>query len=84
MQRVSPVVTTDVLHLGKYDSITKTATFLGGYSQKSQSERRQEMLDHANADQINAVSEMVLSLLRNRIPFHPINPFNKSRRHFEY
>ena len=32
VQSVSPAVTTDVLHLGKYDSITKTATFLGGYS----------------------------------------------------
>ena len=30
------------------------------------------MLEHANADQINAVSEMVLNLLRNRIPIHPI------------
>ena len=39
VQRVSPVVTTDVLHLGKYDSVTKTATFLGGYSQKGQSEQ---------------------------------------------
>ena len=30
------------------------------------------MLENANADQINAVSEMVLNLLRNRIPVHPI------------
>ena len=30
------------------------------------------MLELANADQINAVSEMVLNLLRNRIPVHPI------------
>ena len=30
------------------------------------------MLEHANADQINAVSEMVLNLLRNRIHVHPI------------
>ena len=30
------------------------------------------MLEHANADQINAVSEMVLNLLRNKIPVHPI------------
>ena len=30
------------------------------------------MLEHANADQINAMSEMVLNLLRNRIPVHPI------------
>ena len=33
--------------------------------------RKQEMLEHANADQINAVSEMVLNLLRNRISVYP-------------
>jgi len=30
------------------------------------------MLEHANADQINAVSEMVLNLLQNKISVHPI------------
>jgi len=30
------------------------------------------MLEHANADQLNAMSEMVLNLLRNGIPDHPI------------
>ena len=30
------------------------------------------MLEHANADRINAMSKMVLNLLRNRIPVHPI------------
>ena len=30
------------------------------------------MLEDANADQINAVSKMVLNLLRNRTPVHPI------------
>ena len=34
--------------------------------------RRQEMLEHANANQINAVSEMVLNQLQNKIPVHPI------------
>lgn len=34
--------------------------------------KRQEMLEHANSDQINAMSEMVLNLLRNRISIHPI------------
>ncbi|KAL9952251.1 hypothetical protein ACROYT_G039476 [Oculina patagonica] len=33
--------------------------------------KREEMLQHANADQINAVSEMVLNLLKNRIPLSP-------------
>ena len=46
--------------------------FLEAILKEANRNRRQEMLDHANADQINAVSEMVLNLLRNRIPVHPI------------
>ena len=46
--------------------------FLEAILKKANQNRRQEMLEHANADQINAVSEMVLNLLRNRIPVHPI------------
>ena len=30
------------------------------------------MLEHANADQVSAVSEMVLNLLQNRMPVLPI------------
>ena len=33
--------------------------------------KHQELLEHANADQINAVSEMVLNLLKNWIPVKP-------------
>ena len=33
--------------------------------------KRQELLQHANADQVNAVSEMVLNLLKKRIPVKP-------------
>ena len=33
--------------------------------------KRQELLEHANADQINGMSEMVLNLLKNRIPVKP-------------
>ena len=33
--------------------------------------KHQELLEHANADQINAMSEMVLNLLKNRIPVKP-------------
>ena len=38
------------------------------------------MLTHANADQINAVSEMVLNLLKNRIPVKS-RTLNKLKRH---
>ena len=46
--------------------------FLEAILKEANQNRRQEMLEHANADQINAMSEMVLNLLRNRIPLHPI------------
>ena len=37
--------------------------FLEAILKEANRNRRQEMLEHANADQINAVSEMVLNLL---------------------
>jgi len=33
--------------------------------------KRQDLLQHANADQINALSELVLNLLKNNIPVTP-------------
>ena len=38
------------------------------------------MLKHANADQINAVSEMVLNMLKNRIPINA-STYGKLKRH---
>ena len=75
VRRVSQAVTTDVLHRGKYDLIAQTTAIL----KEANRNRRQEMLEHANADQINAVSEMVLNLLRNRIPVHPITMAKQQR-----
>ena len=46
--------------------------FLEAILKEANRNRKQEMLEHAYADQINAVSEMVLNLLRNRIPVYPI------------
>ena len=37
-------------------------------------------MEHANADQINAVSEMVLNLLKKRIPVKP-QTLRKLQRH---
>ena len=42
--------------------------------------KRQEMLMHADADQINAVSEMVMNLLKNRIPVK-LRTLSKIKRH---
>jgi len=33
--------------------------------------KRQELLQHANVNQVNAVSELVLNLLKNNIPVTP-------------
>ena len=40
--------------------------FLQSILKEANQKKRQEMLTHANADQINAVSEMVLNLLKKK------------------
>ena len=47
--------------------------------------KRQDLLQHANADQVNAVSELVLNLLKNNIPVTPpilakLRPYKKVLR----
>ena len=54
--------------------------FLESILKQANRYKRQEMLTHANADQINAVSEMVLNLLKIRIPVKP-RTFSKLKRH---
>ena len=39
--------------------------------QEANGSKRQELLQHANADQINVVSELVLNVLKNKIPVTP-------------
>ena len=45
--------------------------FLESILKEANRNKRQALLTHANADQINAVSEMVMNLLKNRIPVKP-------------
>ena len=45
--------------------------FLESVLKEANRYKREELLQHANADQINAVSEMVLNLLKKRIPVMP-------------
>ena len=45
--------------------------FLKSVLKEANRQKRQELLQHANADQINAVSELVLNLLKNDIPITP-------------
>ena len=42
--------------------------FLKTVLQEANRFKRQEMLFHANADQINALSEVVMNFLKNKIP----------------
>ena len=44
--------------------------FLQHVLKEANQNKRKEQLQHANADQINAVSEMVLNTLRGNIPVH--------------
>ena len=52
--------------------IGRQLPFLQSVLNESHPLRRRELLQHANTDQINAVSEIVLNLLRNRIPLDPV------------
>jgi len=54
--------------------------FLTSILQEANRFKRQEMLKHAKADQIDAVSEMVLNLLKRRIPIKP-QTLRKLQRH---
>ena len=51
--------------------IERHCPFLEAILKEANGNKRDEILRHANADQINAVSEMVLNLLKNRIPLDP-------------
>ena len=51
--------------------LRRQAPFLDSVLKQANRHKRQELIQHANADQINAVSEMVLNLLKKRIPVKP-------------
>ena len=59
--------------------------FLRSVLQEANRFKRQDLLQHANADQINAVSELALNLLKNKIPITPplvakLRPYKKVLR----
>ena len=59
--------------------------FLRSVLQEGNRFKRQDLLQYANADQINAVSELVLNLLKNKIPVTPpimakLRPYKKVLR----
>ena len=55
----------------KMQRLRRQRPFLESILKESNRFKRQALLQHANKDQINAVSKMVLNLLKNRIPVKP-------------
>ena len=56
--------------------------FLQAVLQQGNRMKRQDLLQHANSDQINAISELALNLLKNNIPV-PSELMAKLKRHKE-
>ena len=48
--------------------LRRQLSFLRSVLKEANRFKRQELLQHANVDQVNAVSELVLNLLKNNIP----------------
>jgi len=56
--------------VGKMQRLRRQLPFLRSVLQEANRFKRQDLLQHANADQINAVSELVLNLLKTTFPSH--------------
>jgi len=60
--------------------LLRQRNFLESVLKEANRNKRQQLLQYANADQINAVSEMVLNLLKKRIPIDAVT-YGKLKRH---
>lgn len=65
--------------------IKRQLPFLRNVLREADSNKRREQLQHANADQINAISEIVLNTLRGNAPIAPplverLRPHQRSLR----
>ena len=58
----------------------RNQTFLQSLLREANAKRRNVMLDLANKDQINAISEMVLNLMKRKIPIRP-GTYHKLKRY---
>ena len=69
---------------GKYEHkmkrLRRQLPFLQSVLKEANRFKREELLQHANADQVNAVSELVLNLLKQNIPITPTT-MNQRRPH---
>ena len=66
--------------VGSMKRLRRQRPFLQSVLKEANQKKRQQMLTYANKDQINAISEMVLNLLKKRIPIKP-QTLTKLKRH---
>ena len=57
--------------MGTMKNVKRNLPFIKTIFRQANRYKRQDMLRHVNKDQINAVSEIVLNLLKKRIPVKP-------------
>ena len=69
------IVSYDIMGLFK-----RNQTFLQSLLREANAKRRNVMLDLANKDQINAISEMVLNLMKRKILIRP-GTYHKLKRY---
>ena len=54
------------------DRIRRQKTFLKAITSAANRNARKALIKHANKDQVNAVSEIVMNLLKNNVPVIPV------------
>ena len=62
------------------ERLRRQRRFLTGILKEANRKKRQQMLQYADKDQIKAISEMVLNLLKKRIPINATT-YGKLKRH---
>ena len=68
------------IRLVSMSRLRRQRPFLNSVLKEASRNRRRAMLEHADADQINAISEMILNLLKKRIPVDAVT-YGKWKRH---
>lgn len=66
-------------------STLRQVHFLESILKEARANKRRDLIRHANKDQINAMSELTLNLLKNKLPIHPkhvirLKPYRKQMR----
>lgn len=66
-------------------STQRQVHFLEAILKEAKANKRRDLIRHANKDQINAMSELTLNLLKNKLPIHTkhvirLKPYRKQMR----